>query len=117
MQPNLHGSTNSKRQIMEATNRVTDTGLDNTMWYIRTRERHKPSKEEERMSFAMTEEDLGTMPGKHTLEAKASLAHPDDGGRRGGRALKSWGLHLSQGQGSRTSLLPKDSSHCRMITP
>ena len=92
MHPNLHGSTNSKRQNMEATNRVTDTGLDNTMWYTRTRERHKPSKKEERMSFAMTEEDLGRMPGKHTLEAKASLVHPDDGRPCGGRALKSHGV-------------------------
>ena len=31
MHPNLHGSTNFKRQNMEATNRVTDTGLDNMM--------------------------------------------------------------------------------------
>ena len=79
---------------MEATNRVTDTGLDNTMWYTRTRERHKPSKKEERMSFAMTEEDLGRMPGKHTLEAKASLVHPDDGRPCGGY---SGSLELSPG--------------------
>ena len=76
MHPNLHGSTASKSQTMEATNREIDTGLDNTMWYIRTRERHKPSKQKERMPLAATKEDLGRSPGSQASQRKTdSIRH------------------------------------------
>lgn len=51
------------------------------------------------MSFAMTKEDLGRMPGSHTLEAKASLVHPNDGGPCGGRPLKVMGSPPLSGAG------------------
>ena len=76
MHPNLHGSTASKSQTMEATNREIDTGLDNTMWYIHTRERHKPSKQKERMPLAATKEDLGRGPGSQASQRKInSIRH------------------------------------------
>ena len=46
--PNFHGSTSSKRQNMEATNREIDTGLDSTMWYKHARERHKAVRKQEK---------------------------------------------------------------------
>ena len=39
--PNLHGSTASKSQTTEATNREIDIGLDNMTWSKHTQERHE----------------------------------------------------------------------------
>lgn len=39
--PQSYGSSTSKRQNMEATNREINTCMDNSMWYLHTRGRHK----------------------------------------------------------------------------
>ena len=50
--------------------------------------------------------------------AKVSLVYPIDGGTCGRKALKNHGgVHLFQGQGPTSSLLPKISPHCRITAP
>ena len=73
--PSLHGSTTSKSQTTEATNREINTGLDNTMWYKHTRERHKPSKKEERMPPAATKKDLARTPGSQASQPEKDQYH------------------------------------------
>ena len=60
---------------MGATNREIDTGLDNMMWYRHTRERHKPSKQKERMPLAATKKDLARTPGSKASQTEKDQYH------------------------------------------
>jgi len=68
--PQTYGSTASKRQNMEATNREISTCMDNMMWHKHTRERHKPSEEEETVPPAATRKDPGRSPGSQASQTE-----------------------------------------------
>ena len=68
--PNIHNSITYTRQNMEATNREISTCMDNMMWHKHTRERHKPSEEEETVPPAATRKDPGRSPGSQASQTE-----------------------------------------------
>ena len=73
--PNLHGSTASKSQTTEATNREIDTGLDNMTWTKHTWERHEAIQQKERMPLAVTKKDLVRTPGSQAHQTEEDQYH------------------------------------------